>query len=66
MELTRRVARELVQEGRVEILQRGKVVDHTKEFKGPIRLRLRAMTKGTGTGEAKAAVLSEEEEQSGA
>lgn len=40
MEATRAVARRLVAEGRLEILQKGQVVDpHT--FKGPIRLRLR-------------------------
>ncbi|WZN63155.1 DUF3253 domain-containing protein [Chloropicon roscoffensis] len=41
MDVTRRVARQLVAEGLAEILQRGKVVDPHK-FKGPIRLRMKA------------------------
>jgi len=40
MALTRRVARELVAEGEIVIVQKGKVVDPLN-FKGPIRLRLR-------------------------
>ena len=46
MELTRRVARDLVAEGKVEIMQKRKVV-HPSDFpklKGPIRLRLRRPT----------------------
>lgn len=40
MEEVRRAARRLVNVGRIEILQRGKVVAPS-DFRGPIRLRLR-------------------------
>ena len=43
MELTREVAKELVKEGKLDIMQKGKVVD-PNSFKGPIRLRLRAIS----------------------
>jgi hypothetical protein len=39
MELVRQAARRLCHDGRLEILQRGKLVYPT-EFRGPIRLRL--------------------------
>jgi len=38
MELTRKVARKLVGDGKIEITQKGSVVD-PNNFKGPIRLR---------------------------
>ena len=41
MEATREAARALVKDGKLDILQKGKVVD-PDSFKGPIRLRLRA------------------------
>ncbi len=40
MELTRSVAVELVQQGRLEICQRGQIVPDPTKVKGPIRLRL--------------------------
>ena len=40
MEPTRKVARGLAREGKVEILQKGKRVADIDNFKGPIRLRL--------------------------
>lgn len=40
MEATRTVAKRLVAEGRLDILQKGQVVDPAS-FRGPIRLRLR-------------------------
>ncbi len=41
MEPTRRVAAQLVGEGRIEVTQRGEVVD-LASVRGPIRLRLRS------------------------
>jgi Protein of unknown function (DUF3253) len=40
MENVRKVARRLVAEGKIEIVQRGKVIDPNK-IHGPIRLRLK-------------------------
>lgn len=40
MEATRDAAKDLVEEGKLEILQKGSVVDPTS-FRGPIRLRLK-------------------------
>ena len=40
MERVREAARRLVAQGKIEILQKGKVVDPS-EFRGPIRLRLK-------------------------
>jgi len=40
MEAARQAARRLVHAGRIEILQKGRVVD-ASDFRGPIRLRLR-------------------------
>jgi len=40
MELVRQAARRLVHEGKIEILQAGRVVDPS-EFRGPIQLRLK-------------------------
>mmetsp|Transcript_37679 Transcript_37679/g.83912 ORF Transcript_37679/g.83912 Transcript_37679/m.83912 type:complete len:81 (-) Transcript_37679:173-415(-) len=40
MEATRKVARRLAEEGRIEITQKGQAVD-PNNFKGPIRLRLK-------------------------
>ncbi len=42
MEEVRQAARRLVHAGKIEILQKGKVVDPS-EFRGPIRLRLKVM-----------------------
>ncbi|MEM7387195.1 MAG: DUF3253 domain-containing protein [Verrucomicrobiota bacterium] len=41
MELTRRVALVLVNEGLVDICQKGNVVDPSAGIKGPVRLRLK-------------------------
>ncbi|GFR50954.1 hypothetical protein Agub_g13274 [Astrephomene gubernaculifera] len=41
MELTRDIARELASEGRIEILQRGQVIDHSSSIRGPIRIRMK-------------------------
>jgi len=38
MDQTRKAARQLVEQGKIEITQRGKAVD-SNNFKGPIRLR---------------------------
>lgn len=40
MEETRDAAKQLVKDGRLEILKKGAVIDPT-EIKGPIRLRLK-------------------------
>ncbi len=40
LEPARRAARRLVHQGKISIMQRGKIVDPSK-FKGPIRLRLK-------------------------
>ena len=40
MELTRKVALQLVKEGKIVIKQKGKIVDISKPIKGPIRLSL--------------------------
>jgi hypothetical protein len=40
MEPTRRAARRLVQQGKIDILQGGKIVDPST-FKGPVRLKLK-------------------------
>ncbi|MCE3010764.1 MAG: DUF3253 domain-containing protein [Proteobacteria bacterium] len=40
MERVRESARLLVDQGKIEILQKGKVIDPS-EFRGPIRLRLK-------------------------
>lgn len=40
MEETRNVAKELVESGKIEILQKGSVIDPST-IKGPIRLRLK-------------------------
>jgi len=40
MEPTRVAARTLAQQGRIEVVQRGKVVGVDEEYRGPIRLRL--------------------------
>ncbi|MBC7387035.1 MAG: DUF2256 and DUF3253 domain-containing protein [Cryobacterium sp.] len=40
MELVRQAARRLVHQGKIEILQKGQVIEPSK-FRGPIRLRLK-------------------------
>ena len=40
MEATRRVARALVREGRLEVTQKGRVLGADEPYRGPIRLRL--------------------------
>ena len=46
MRLTRDVAQQLANEGRIEIMQKGTVVsDRHMNYKGPIRLRLRTATR---------------------
>ncbi len=41
MEPAREAARELARQGRVDILQRGQVVDPDAAWRGPIRIRTR-------------------------
>ncbi len=40
MQPTRDAARSLVHEGRVDVMQHGKVLGSDEEYRGPIRLRL--------------------------
>lgn len=40
MEDTRQVARQLAREGKIQIVQKGTVLDPNAAFKGPVRLRL--------------------------
>jgi hypothetical protein len=44
MDTTRAIARRLAREGRIEILQKGHVVDPDAPISGPIRLRLKDPT----------------------
>ncbi len=40
MEPTRLAARSLVQEGKIDVMQKGQVLGLKQEYRGPIRLRL--------------------------
>jgi hypothetical protein len=40
MQPTRDTARSLVHEGKVDVMQQGKVLGSGEEYRGPIRLRL--------------------------
>ena len=40
MQPTRDAARSLVKEGRIDVMQKGNVIDVNEEYRGPIRLRL--------------------------
>ena len=40
MEPTRVAARSLVNEGKVDVMQKGNVLSKEQEYRGPIRLRL--------------------------
>ena len=40
MEPTREATRALVREGKLDVMQKGKVLDTDEPYKGPIRLRL--------------------------
>jgi|SaaInlV_125m_DNA_1040241.scaffolds.fasta_scaffold01355_8 hypothetical protein len=54
MELTRRIAIEEAERGKIEITQKGEAVSPPSAFRGPIRLRLRrTATVNIGDGEVK-------------
>ena len=54
MELTRRIAIEEAERGKIEITQKGEAVSPPSTFRGPIRLRLRrTATVNIGDGEIK-------------
>ena len=40
MEPTRKAARGLVREGKIDVMQKGAVLEKDEEYRGPIRLRL--------------------------
>lgn len=40
MQSTRDAARSLVHEGRLDVMQKGKVLGRDEEYRGPVRLRL--------------------------
>ena len=44
MEPTRQAARSLVREGKLDVMQKGKVLGVEEVYKGPIRLRLPIFT----------------------
>ena len=46
MEPTRDAARELVSEGKIDVMQKGNVLSADVEYRGPIRLRLRMENTG--------------------
>ncbi len=60
MEATREEARALAAQGLLHITQRGRVLDHSKPWRGPIRLRLArgAPAAGAGCGDVAAAAAN--------